>query len=232
MPSRQPSVLIIGATGKTGLAIVQQLHSDPSNPKIHVLARDVAKVTKATEGFHIDTVIEGNARNESDIQSALSKTGANWIAVAVGNGENLGKNDIRTANANAIVKVLQLPQFQSVKAMVISSTGAGGSRIVVGMGIGKLIEFHLRHVLKDHTGQEHAFSVITNRTTVVRATALTDDQPTGNLVTFGDTDKSPSIKTDRKDLATWVVGQICNNPKPEGTTNLTGVKSRSSRSVS
>jgi hypothetical protein len=64
-----------------------------------------------------------------------------------------------------------------------------------------------------------------NRTTVVRATSLTDDEAAGKLVCFQDREKSPTIKTDRADLAIWVVGEVCDRAKPVGgcVVNVTGV---------
>jgi len=122
-----------------------------------------------------------------------------------------------------------LPKYPRVRGViVISSTGAGSSKIVVGMGIGKMISHHLRHILHDHTQQESFFLSLPDwkdRTVVVRATALTDGQPTGKLVEFGDTAKSPSIKTDRSDLAAWVTNQVVNDlPHAGKIVNVTSVK--------
>jgi hypothetical protein len=136
-------------------------------------------------------------------------------------------NDIRTVNAQATAGILQKREYLHVRALVTSSTGAGCSRIVIGLGLGAIFSHHLRHVLADHSGQEAAFlAEMKSRTTTVRATSLTTGKPTGKLVTFADTIKSPSIKTDRADLAAWVVIEICGAatlPKG-GVVNVTGVK--------
>lgn len=121
-------------------------------------------------------------------------------------------------------KYLKQPQFKHVRALVVSSIGAGSSSIIVGMGIGKLISHHLKHVLADHTGQEAAFSEIQNQTTVVRPTSLTEDQPTGKLAYFGEKAKGPSIKTDRADLAVWVAQEVCSSDKESRVVNVTSVK--------
>jgi hypothetical protein len=124
-----------------------------------------------------------------------------------------------------MVEVLKKPQFEHVHTVVVSSVGAGNSRIIVGGGLGKLISFHLRHVLADHTGQENAFHSLRNRTTIVRATSLTNNEATGKLVYFQDREKSPTIKTDRADLAIWIVGEVCDRAKHVGSrvVNVTGV---------
>lgn len=221
--NEQKSLLLIGATGKTGLAILDQLTKHPSHPAIHVLCRDVSKLSPSNQN-KCASILKGNARNASDIEMALNQSHAEWVIVCVGNGENVSKNDIRTVNANATVSVLKKPQFNHVRALIVSSTGAGSSRIIVGMGIGKLISYHLRHVLADHTGQEAAFSQIQNRATVVRATSLTDNQATGKLAYFGDQSKGPSIKTDRADLGEWVANEVCGSSKESRVVNVTSVK--------
>ena len=85
----------------------------------------------------------------------------------------------------------------------------------------------LYNILADHTGQEAEFQTkMRNRTTIVRATSLTDDKATGKLVEFGDTQKCPTSKTDRADLDAWIDQSICGDQKgnPARVVNLTGVK--------
>lgn len=220
--SSSPSILVIGATGKTGLAIINELGKDPSQPKIFAMARSPSKLNG---NGNVEAVYKGDARSQKDIENALAKSKASWVVVSVGNGEDVSKSDIRSSNAKATVAVLKKPAFAHVRAMVVSSTGAGSSKIIVGFGIGRLISFHLRHVLSDHTKQEAYFKTVGTRATVSRFTALTDDAPVGKLVEFGDTAKSPTIKTDREDVAKWMTNEMCGHPtKPRGGfVNLTGV---------
>lgn len=218
-----PSVLVIGATGKTGLAIIKQLATDPSQPKIYAMARDPSKLVN---NKNVTSVYKGDARKAYDIENTLYETKADWVVVSVGNGEDVSKTDIRASNAKATVAVLQKPAFKHVRAMVVSSTGAGTSKIIVGLGIGALISYHLRHILSDHTKQEECFKQLGTRVTVARATALTEDAPVGKLIQFGDKVKSPTIKTDREDLAKWITNEICGKPTllRGGFVNLTGAK--------
>merc|ERR1712125_6645 len=162
---------------------------------------------------------------------ALWETQANVVVVSVGAGDSVKKDDIRTKSAEALASVLTKngeEEFGRVRVLIVSSNGAGGSRILVGFGIGKLIEFHLRHILKDHNGQENAFRsspLLQTRTCIVRPTSLTDNQATKNLVVFGDYEKPKTIKTDRADLADWVTKAICDESVPgEKIVNVTGVK--------
>jgi hypothetical protein len=106
----------------------------------------------------------------------------------------------------ALVQVLTShPEFSEVKVVVVSSTGAGASTIKVGMWIGKLIEFHRRHILKDHNGQESSFACVKDRAFSVRDAALTDNKPTGKTEILHDTARYHSIHIDRSDLVAWIV---------------------------
>lgn len=217
-----PSVLVIGATGLTGAETIRQLSQSPTKPLIHAFCRAPSKLHGRGLEKLLESVQKGNVRNAGDLDLALESTQADIVIVAVGNGESVKKNDIRQANAQALARVL--PKYRDVKVIVVSSTGASSSDIVVGFGIGKLISYHLLHVLKDHTGQEKALKPFAARTAIVRATALTDGAATGRLVEFGDKVQGPSIKTDRHDLAAWIVDQVETNvPKAGTAVNVTSV---------
>jgi hypothetical protein len=205
------AVLIIGASGRTGVNLVQQFsknqQTSESKPKLFAFCRSPSKLDSETKA-NCDGVIQGNARDPKDLKHALRVSKANLVVVSVGNSDNIKKTDIRTASAKALVRVLEQPEFHGVHVLVVSSTGAGGNRIIVGFGIGRMIEFHLRHILKDHDGQEAAFLAsddVKGRTMIVRPTALAENKPTGNVAFFGDLEKPPTIETDRKDLTEWLV---------------------------
>ena len=218
------SILIIGASGRTGNYIIQQLNDNnvvPTNtnkPKIFAFCRDPSKLDPTIINM-CDGTIKGNARSSDDIERALIESQADLVLVSVGNGDSVKKSDIRTQSAQALVKVLtknstsnknnteSTTSFENVRVIVVSSSGAGGSKIKVGFGIGKFIEWHLRHILNDHNGQEAAFlgSRMKNRTMIVRPTALTENEATGHVVTFGEKEKCPTLQTDRKDLADWLI---------------------------
>jgi uncharacterized protein YbjT (DUF2867 family) len=204
----QKSVLVIGASGGTGREIMKQLYTHPAQPRVHAFCRDPKKLNDLTT---VHSIVKGNARDANDLKRAMQETKANVVIISIGNGESTAKTDVRTASARALAHVLKQAEFRNVRIVVVSSQGAGNSEIKVGLGIGALISFHLRRVLADHTGQEETFTTapdLQNRTLIVRATALTDGQPAVKVVEFGDKVKSPSIKTDRSDLAHYVVGKV------------------------
>jgi putative NADH-flavin reductase len=221
----QQSILVIGATGRTGLECIRHFAKHQTNPAVHAFCRDTDKLAEKDKAL-CTTIVQGDARSPIDLERALAETHAEVVILSIGNGDSVKKSDIRTVSAQALAQVLKKPQYKRVRTVVVSSTGAGNSRIIVGAGLGKLISFHLRHILADHTGQEAAFYSLRNRTTVVRATSLTYNEATGKLVYFQDRDKSPTIKTDRADLALWITEEVCGGDKPvvSRVVNVTGVK--------
>jgi hypothetical protein len=74
-----------------------------------------------------------------------------------------------------------------------------------------MIEYHLRHVFKDHDGQESAFldNGLADRVVIVRPTSLTDGKANGKIIEFDGAVKSPSINIDRGDVAVYVAMEAC-----------------------
>jgi hypothetical protein len=193
------AVLIIGATGRTGSCLIQQLSTKPAScrPQIFAFCRDPSKLDQNVKEL-CHGVIQGNARSPTDLERAIQRSQADLVVVSIGNGDSVKKTDIRTESAEALVQVLCKRIYKHVHVLAVSSIGAGGSGIKAGFGIGnKLIEFHLRHVLKDQDGQEAAFlSAFKDRTMIVRPKALAEQ-----VITFDSPEKCPTMQTYRKDLA-------------------------------
>jgi len=224
--NKPSSVLVIGATGGTGQQMLQQLYQHPQQPQVHAFCRSPDKLKAHTKAYH--SIQTGNAKSPQDLEKAIINTKADLIILAVGNGASVKKSDTREACTRAIVTVLEKPSFSNIRMVVVSSQGAGTSKIKAGFGIGMLITYHLKHVLNDHTAQEaivNGSSAVKSRTLVVRPTALTDDKPAARLVEFGDKVKCPSLATDRSDLGRYVVGRVFGDDKFGGVTvNITGMK--------
>jgi len=202
------SVLIIGANGRTGSQVIQEFDRKDekhTRPEIYAFCRDDDKLDDDLKR-KCRSVITGDARDSDDLKRALRQSNADLVVVCIGSSEQ--KTDIRTASAQALVQVLQETSFRHVYVVVVSSVGAGNTPIKRGMGVGWLLKLFLRHPLKDHGGQEEAFlsSPLKTRTLIIRPSGLTENEATGRVVEF-DSSKTipPTTKTDRKDLAKWLV---------------------------
>eukprot|EP00977_Amphora_coffeiformis_P015342 scaffold4510_cov183-Amphora_coffeaeformis.AAC.27 len=207
MINNNKSVLIIGATGALGLQCLRHLAKEASIAEVHVLCRAPSKLSDDDTRL-CQSITIGDAKNTQDIEKALLHSKANYVILATGNGANVGKSDTREKTGQALAEVLSKPTYSHVKTVLVSSHGAADTKIVVGMGIGMMISYHLRHVLADHTNQEKAFASLMDRTLVVRPTALSDDKGGKTVVECEGNQKVPTINVDRSDVAAWITKEI------------------------
>lgn len=186
---------------------MQQLFRYPIKPDVWAFCRDPKNKLDNSLKNLCSGVFQGDAREPSDLERALNKSRADLVIVAVGNSRDREKTDIRTRNAQALVKVLQKHEYYHVNVVVVSRVGAGKSPIRAGWGRGMLMKMLARHPLKDHGGQEDVFlSNLRNRTMLVRPIGLTQDAETGRVFELHDCKKKlKSMRTDRMDLAQWLV---------------------------
>lgn len=211
MPNSNKSVLIIGATGALGLQCLRHLAKEPSIAAVHALCRNPSKLSDSDTRL-CQSITTGDAKNKQDVEKALLDSQATHVILVTGNGANVGKTDTRETTGRALSTVLSSnPALAHVRAVLVSSHGAGNTKIQVGMGIGMMISYHLRHVLADHTRQEQAFfdhSSLMKRTLIVRPTALSDDKGGKSIVECQGNDKVPTISVDRSDVAAWITQEI------------------------
>lgn len=201
------SILIIGATSGCGLQFLRHLAGHKSKPAVHVFCRNPSKLAESDKAL-CASIVTGDARKSQDIEQAMTKTRAELVVLATGSGNNLGKTDIRQATGEALVTVLKKQEYSSVKVVLLSSNGAGDSKIIVGFGMGKFVSYILRNVLADHTKQEAAFSTLSDRTLMVRPVSLTDNKAGKTVVEFGNEEKAPTMHIDRGDVAAYVTQKV------------------------
>lgn len=197
----------------------------------HAFVRDPSKLSDETMR-KCASVVVGDATHPDDIHHALVRTKASIVIMAIGAGDNTAKTDIRESSAKVLMNVIGPgTEHENVRVVVMSSHGAGGSRIKAGFGVGSLIELYIRHVLADHDQQEAVFKAgmadkTDSRLLIVRPTSLSVDKAKGleRVVEFGNLEKAPSIHIDRADVAEWVLTRLWSgNGKFGGEFNLTCV---------
>ena len=223
MTNSNKSVLIIGATGALGLQCLRYLAKEPSVAEVHVLCRATSKMSDPDTRL-CQSITIGDAKNTQDVEKALLHSKANYVILVTGNGANVGKTDTREKTGQALAQVVSKPTFAHVKTVLVSSHGAADTKIQVGMGIGMMISYHLRHVLADHTRQEKAFASLMDRTLVVRPTALSDDKGGKPIVECEGNQKVPTINVDRSDVADWITKEISKNIFSARVVSLTNSK--------
>jgi hypothetical protein len=233
---RRPSILILGASSRTGLECIQQLSEHPSKPYIHAFnEEDMPDMDD--EYFHMcHTVIEGSMRHAIDIEDALKITGANWVVLC--NDRDVQQRrpkDHSTVCAKNVVHVLEQPHFEFVRALVVSRIEAAppneiSKRLLLSVRC-KLRQRKSRPILQDLAEQEKRLHAIWDRVTVVRTTQLSDTSPNHSsrkLLHFSDDELVQSVRAspncsftsasiERVDLASYIVDEICTRPIPTGS---------------
>jgi len=208
-----PSILIIGASGRTGLEIIRSAAHHPTRPALHALVRTPSKLPQ-TESKLCSSVIKGNATSTQDIIRALTASSADTVVIAIGAADTR-PSDIREKSAEALVSVVKPgSKFEHVRIVCMSSDGAGDSKIKIGLGFGKVLTHYLRHVLDDHNRQEAALKKglgsdegQQKRLLIVRPTGLTSGKARGRVMLSGSAG-GPS-RVDRGDVAKWIVDEVC-----------------------
>mmetsp|Transcript_7462 Transcript_7462/g.18877 ORF Transcript_7462/g.18877 Transcript_7462/m.18877 type:complete len:306 (+) Transcript_7462:1356-2273(+) len=227
-PVETQSVLIIGATGKTGVETIRQLAKAEHPPMIYGMTRDLSTTPQETMDLymkHGEALLEGDPTSAADIYRALQMSNADTIIVIVGTGRRL-KTSIRTASAEALAQVLQHPPFRNTRVVVVSWRSKKQA-LHLGL-VDKLLERSLRSVLEDHVGQERIFTTdktLRERTTIVRPTSLTSKTGT-ELKRVSPQDPVTTSKTSRQDLAEFVAKEALQASFMGSVINVTSVKSR------
>lgn len=211
-----PSILLIGATGRAGQEIVNQLIAEEqAGGELHLFCEK--QESDQLHEKHLDactSIYHGDSSRATDILDALKETGANIVILSVDNRDNVttsNKCDLCTLRAWAVVSAMKMPGMDHTRAIVLSSTGAGSSRIKSGRyGYKMFISRRRRRSIEDHSGQENAFLIngLDHRTVIIRTTDLTDGKPTGEVVEFGDTERAPSFRIDCVDVASYVTKEV------------------------
>lgn len=206
-----PTVLVIGAAGRTGLEVVRA--ASKASPKVTVHAFTHTTEMPAAEAALCASIIKGDARKAADLEGALASSGADVVVISIGIPNNTNKDDVREMSAKALMDIVAPgTKYGHVKLVVVSSTGAGGTKLKLGMGVGAMVTHALRHVMKDHDNQENEIKgrlgeVNKNRLLIIRPTGLSDGKASGSVSVFGNGGTARG-RVSRADLGKWVVDEI------------------------
>lgn len=225
-----PTLLVIGANGRLGVELIRAASTSPHAPPVHAFLRTPSKLASSDASL-CASVVTGDARSAADLERALASTGATVVILSVGVPNSAAPTDLREASAKALLDTVRSQtRFDHVKVVVVSSVGAGGSKLDFGWGVGTFMAWFIRHVLKDHDNRERLFDEWLKgadernrkRVWIVRPTTLTLGKPKSGVVPYDD-GRAPSWWIDRKDLAVWIVEQVCASDEAFGTAvNVTG----------
>lgn len=209
------SVVIIGASGRLGKQLVTVGAKHASKPAIHAFLRSPEKLTDEEKSL-CASVQQGDGLKKEDVSRILTETKADVVVISLGVVGDLKPQTLREDNAKVMMSLVKPgAPFENVRVICISSIGAGGTKIKMGLGMGMLVTNFIKHPLKDHDHQEEVFlsefgEKKDERLVIVRPTGLGDGKPTGNIVTFDPDKKPPTARIDRADVAKFVFEHIAN----------------------
>jgi putative NADH-flavin reductase len=196
-------IAVFGASGRTGIPLVQQALAQ--GYEVVALVRNPTKLPLKHANL---TVIQGDAMNAQDVERAIQDTQAVISALGHTKGTPNNMQTIATQHIIAAMKKYHLKRF-------ISLTGAG---VAAPQDQPKFVNHLIKFVLKVlsakvlNDAEEHA-QVITKSNldwTIVRGPMLTEGAHTGKY-RVGWVGVNTSAKISRADLAEFMLNQLKDN---------------------
>jgi putative NADH-flavin reductase len=187
-------VLVVGATGATGIELVQQAAA--AGHEVTALARDPAKVPERS-GVR---AVQGDVLEPATLVPAVA--GQDAVLNVIGARKD-SPADIRTVGMRHLVAAMK---EQGVGRLVaISSFGAGDSHGQGGFMYSKVIApLFLKKIIADQDGSEEVVKASGLEWTIVRPTRLTDGPGTGKWDVIA-TGGGMGAKIARADVAAFML---------------------------
>ncbi len=191
-------ILVIGATGKTGAAVVEQAVA--AGHDVTAFVHNASAYTRQDV-----RIAEGDALNPTHVAAALA--GQQAVINTLGGKTPFKDTTLETDAARILIAAMD--QHAVRRLLIVSALGEGDSRANTSFVYEHLLmPTFLRGVVKDKAGMEAEVSTSTLDWTIVRAALLTDDDPTGSIRTFDADDGDTAHKITRGDLATFLVSEL------------------------
>ncbi len=191
-------VLVIGAAGKSGRAVVEQALA---------VGHEVTAFVHKMEGYSPGAgvrVLEGDARDRSAMDSAM--LGQDAVIDTLG-----GKLSFKTTTleASAAATIIASMQSSGVRRLVVISViGAGESVANTNWYERLFLSTLLRSEMKDKAAMETIVDASGLDWIIVRLPFLNDDPATGNIHVFSTESGETAHKITRADLAAFMVAQL------------------------
>ena len=191
-------VLVIGATGKTGAAVVEQ--AVEAGHDVTAFVHNAATYTRQDV-----RVAEGDALTPAHVSAALA--GQQAVIDTLGGKTPYKETTLETDAARILIAAMAEGNVR--RLLVVSALGEGDSIANASFVYEHiLMPTFLRGVAKDKAGMEAEVSSSSLDWTIVRAALLNDDAPTGSIRTFDANDGDTAHHITRQDLATFLVTEL------------------------
>lgn len=190
-------ILVIGATGRTGKAVVERALA--AGHQVTALSRDAG-------GAHAPDVrvVVGDATDARVIGEAVH--GQNAVVDTIGGKTPYKATTLEASVAKAVIGAMER---NGVRRLVTTSMiGVGESKANATIYEGLLVATFLRGADKDKAEMEAAVKASSLQWVIVRPAILTDDPPTGRVHVFSAETGEKARSISRADLAAFMVEQL------------------------
>jgi len=192
------NVLVIGAAGKTGRAVVEQAVAAG-----HHVTAFVHHATEYTAPANV-RVVEGDAADSAAIDAAV--LGQDAVLDTIGGKTPYKVTTLEPSAAHAIIAAMQR---HGVRRLVVTSMlGVGESIANAPFYERLLVATFLRGADQDKTAMEGAVEASELDWVILRPAILTDAPATGNVRVFEAETGENAHKITRADLAAFMVAQL------------------------
>ncbi|MDB5006465.1 MAG: NAD-dependent epimerase/dehydratase family protein [Mucilaginibacter sp.] len=198
-------ILILGATGRTGLLIVEEALKQGYD--LNVLVRDKNKISFSSKSIK---VYQGTPARRTDLAAAMQGCEVVISALGIARASDAPwsklitpKNFITESMKNVIAEADQ----QNLKRLItISAWGAGETKKEIPFWLRWLINYtNLRPVYAEHESQEKLLANSNLNCTAVRPVALNDSKKIKTLKVSLNNFPKPSLYISRQSVAKFMV---------------------------
>ena len=192
-------VIVLGAGGKTGGAVVQQAQAAG-----HQVTAFVHHAGDYDGPAGVD-VAEGDATDADAVAAAVA--GQDAVIDTIGGKTPYKSNTTLEADvARAVIAAMTRSGVR--RLLVTSSVGVGDSLANGTLGLRLLLKTFLRGSTADKAAMEGAVTASGLDWTIARPAILTDKPATGTVRTFDPATGEKARRISRVDLAAWLVAQL------------------------
>jgi len=190
-------VLVIGATGRTGKAVVERAVA--AGHQVTAFGCEVGE-------FNIPEVrvVEGDATDASAIDGAVR--GQDAVLDTVGGKTPYKETTLETSVAKTVIAAMQRNGVRRLAAT--SMLGVGGSKANATFYERLLVSTFLHGTDKDKAAMESAIEASSLEWVILRPALLNDDPATGRVHVFSEDSDEKAHKISRADLAAFMVDQL------------------------
>ena len=194
-------ITIFGATGKTGIELVNQALE--KGHAVTAFVRDPARLAVEDESL---TIIEGDIVDPASVARAVQ--GKDAVICTLGAGSDLKKTSVRTDGTVNIINGMK--EYNVNRLIAISAMGVGDSWDTLSLLNKFVFATLLKSSREDHEAQEAAVRDSGVDWTVIRPSGLTDTPRTGSYK-VGENISATTYKIARADVADLALKELEQN---------------------